>query len=242
MKALTVWQPWASLLAQGEKKYETRGWPTKYRGPIAIHAAARDPLKLPMTPGLEQYALHNDTIGSWLSLPTGAILAIGELVNVWHIVYHPGTDVDVAKHIDIGAESLSTDKHAPDFGDYFVPTEKELALGDWTPGRYAWEIKITELLEHPVAIKGKQGLWNWEALLLRYKGRDSWDRPVYIDENGKLWKDVDPLQDRPPKLCTALYNAFDGEPDTPMEYMSKYKDVQVVFQPERDTWKRRTNA
>lgn len=39
MKALTIWQPWASLLVSGQKKYETRSWATAYRGPIAIHAA-----------------------------------------------------------------------------------------------------------------------------------------------------------------------------------------------------------
>lgn len=36
MKALTIWQPWASLIARGVKQYETRSWPTKYRGPIAM--------------------------------------------------------------------------------------------------------------------------------------------------------------------------------------------------------------
>ena len=41
MKALTIWQPWASLLVSGQKKYETRSWATAYRGPIAIHAAMR---------------------------------------------------------------------------------------------------------------------------------------------------------------------------------------------------------
>lgn len=41
MKAITIWQPWASLLAHGMKQYETRSWATKYRGPIAIHAAKR---------------------------------------------------------------------------------------------------------------------------------------------------------------------------------------------------------
>lgn len=41
MKAITVWQPWASLLVSGRKRYETRSWATSYRGPIAIHAAKR---------------------------------------------------------------------------------------------------------------------------------------------------------------------------------------------------------
>lgn len=43
MKALTLWQPWASLIALGVKTIETRGWSTNYRGPLAIHAAKRPP-------------------------------------------------------------------------------------------------------------------------------------------------------------------------------------------------------
>lgn len=39
MKALTLTQPWASLVALGLKKVETRSWRTHYRGPLAIHAA-----------------------------------------------------------------------------------------------------------------------------------------------------------------------------------------------------------
>ena len=31
-----------------------------------------------------------------------------------------------------------------------------------------------------------------DKIYLKYKGRDSWDRPVYQDESGKLWKDVEP--------------------------------------------------
>ena len=43
MKALTLWQPWASLVALGWKSVETRCWSTKYRGPLAIHSAAKLP-------------------------------------------------------------------------------------------------------------------------------------------------------------------------------------------------------
>lgn len=43
MKALTLHQPWASLIAVGAKKIETRSWSTSYRGPLAIHAAASVP-------------------------------------------------------------------------------------------------------------------------------------------------------------------------------------------------------
>ena len=38
MKALTIKQPWASLITEGYKKYEFRSWKTNYRGKILIHA------------------------------------------------------------------------------------------------------------------------------------------------------------------------------------------------------------
>lgn len=41
MKAISLHQPWATAVVLGLKRNETRGWPTRYRGPIAIHAALR---------------------------------------------------------------------------------------------------------------------------------------------------------------------------------------------------------
>lgn len=38
MKALTVCQPYAELIARGEKRVENRTWYTHYRGTLAIHA------------------------------------------------------------------------------------------------------------------------------------------------------------------------------------------------------------
>lgn len=38
MKAVTVCQPYAHLIALGEKRVENRTWPTRYRGPVLIHA------------------------------------------------------------------------------------------------------------------------------------------------------------------------------------------------------------
>lgn len=40
MKVLTLKQPWATLVAEGIKKYEFRTWKTNYRGKILIHAGA----------------------------------------------------------------------------------------------------------------------------------------------------------------------------------------------------------
>jgi hypothetical protein len=68
---------------------------------------------------------------------------------------------------------------------------------------------------------------------LEYIGMDSWDRPVYKDENKTLWKDVDPREDLSPSLCTSANNEFDGEPDKPMSAFEKYEQVQIEFIPER---------
>lgn len=38
MKALTIKEPWASLIIEEYKKYEFRSWKTKYRGKILIHS------------------------------------------------------------------------------------------------------------------------------------------------------------------------------------------------------------
>ena len=38
MKVITIKEPFASLVADGIKKVETRSWKTNYRGEIYIHA------------------------------------------------------------------------------------------------------------------------------------------------------------------------------------------------------------
>lgn len=42
MKALSVSQPWATAIASGLKKIETRSWAPAYRGRLVIHASARN--------------------------------------------------------------------------------------------------------------------------------------------------------------------------------------------------------
>lgn len=43
LRGLTLTQPWASAIALGYKRVETRSFRVSYRGPIAIHAAKRFP-------------------------------------------------------------------------------------------------------------------------------------------------------------------------------------------------------
>ena len=46
-------------------------------------------------------------------------------------------------------------------------------------------------------------------------GVDGWSRPVYQDETGQLWKDIN-LGNGEPDLCSSADNNFDGEPDVPI--------------------------
>lgn len=41
MKALSIMQPWAWLIVAGHKDIENRSWPTRFRGPVLIHAGKR---------------------------------------------------------------------------------------------------------------------------------------------------------------------------------------------------------
>ena len=62
--------------------------------------------------------------------------------------------------------------------------------------------------------KRKRGRKNVKKL--RFVGVDGWDRPVYQDESGQLWKDVN-LGDGELSLHSACDNDFDGEPDMPIK-------------------------
>lgn len=42
--------------------------------------------------------------------------------------------------------------------------EDEVALGDYTSGRYAWVLEDVKLLEYFMKAKGRQGLWNCELI------------------------------------------------------------------------------
>lgn len=180
MKALTIWQPWASLIACGAKQYETRSWPTKYRGPIAIHAAIKDPCKLPLLDKAELERFTWEEIDArrcpgWCLMPRGKIIATAELVEVWNIKgihrlpdkingVQTGAAAEGGPYVLAVLESMSRKKAVKNvtYFQHLGITEKEIALGDWTPGRYAWELANVKPLPRPIPVKGKQGLWNFE--------------------------------------------------------------------------------
>lgn len=70
MKALTIKQPWTSLIVNGYKEYEFRSWKTNYRGKILLHAGMS--LENDM---LERFKNYN------LDYTLGAIIGEAELVD-----------------------------------------------------------------------------------------------------------------------------------------------------------------
>lgn len=76
MKALTLWQPWASLMAEGAKHIETRSWwppRNQLRTLIAIHAGMGADIEFRKDPEVRA-ALPRGHVS-----PRGALVAVGYL-------------------------------------------------------------------------------------------------------------------------------------------------------------------
>nr|WP_150272265.1 ASCH domain-containing protein [Paenibacillus tepidiphilus] len=136
MRCITIRQPWATLIALGEKRFETRSWRTPYRGELAIHAGkkldrascAREPVRSV----LAQHGLTAD------DLPLGAIIATCILS-------------ECTETLEVMAES-----------DW--PGGHESVFGDYTPGRFAWKLAEVVALKHPIAAQGRLGFWEYPVL------------------------------------------------------------------------------
>jgi len=128
MKALTIWEPWATLIAKSIKKVETRSWTTKYRGDLAIHAAKRNPADLEI---VRQYDLGR-------SMRRGEIVCVAMLYDVWPVEM-------IRRRLD----------------------EREIELGDYSDGRYAFMLKNIRPVV-PTRARGQQGFWHWKPRAIKY--------------------------------------------------------------------------
>lgn len=134
--ALTVWQPWASLIAYGLKEYETRHWrfPPGAKGKlVAIHSAKR------WTASEQRAARHLEQFYRHLQppiqdYPLGAIVAIVRMVEC------------------VPSELLLR---------RLSPLEK--ACGDYSPNRFGWRMELVQRLTTPVPAAGQQGFWMWST-------------------------------------------------------------------------------
>lgn len=159
MKALSLWQPWASLIAIGVKPEETRSWPPPsglVGQRIAIHAAKK-PLQQSLTAAGVSQVLMARMVEALraagekpLNLPFGKVVCTAVV----------GRPLRVARFVagDFNGGSL---RHP------FVITEEgerreANAFGDFSPGRWLWPMQDVERVE-PFAAVGRQGIFDLDG-------------------------------------------------------------------------------
>jgi len=134
MRVITLTQPWATLVAIGAKKMETRSWEVTFRGPLLIHAAKgypRDAKEFASSSGVISVTGMQPS-----DYPTGVILAKCELVGCIRTT----KEFEAALHRD---------------------NLQEWMFGNFEPGRYAWQLQDIRRLAKPIPAKGALGLWSW---------------------------------------------------------------------------------
>lgn len=131
MKAISLWQPWASLLftMPRTKIHETRHWGTAHRGTMYIHAAKRPIREFDLDPRLEDLCIAKWGSSFRKTLPFGAIVGIVNLIDC-----------------------VRTDSIAPH------TTPEDLLCGDFSPGRFAWSMGMPTPIG-PWPYKGQQRMW-----------------------------------------------------------------------------------
>jgi activating signal cointegrator 1 len=133
MRALSLWEPWATFIAKGWKTIETRSWSTPYRGPIAIHAAkTKKCLDGDEVLGiLEDAGLKPQDLDGY-RFPLGCIVATAVLERC------------------VSSEDLVDGNQVND---------RNRVMGDFSPGRFGWLLAEVKPLLIPVPLVGQQGCW-----------------------------------------------------------------------------------
>ena len=173
MKAISLWQPWASLIACGAKPFETRSWapPRDMIGqPIAIHAAKKIDKDAAQFATDIMYGQHDSHGGlaermeaSWAGgagdllarfgdtiMPIGCIVAIAKLDAAFQLGERAeGTAVPAASVV----QRITSRDMPPCF------TVRIDDFGDYTPGRWAWLFRDVKPLKPPAPAKGAQGFF-----------------------------------------------------------------------------------
>ncbi len=75
MKAISLWQPWATAMASGVKQIETRSWPTSHLGDLVICSSKRKP-------SCEECG-DDETYKAALLLPYGCVVCVVEVYDCW---------------------------------------------------------------------------------------------------------------------------------------------------------------
>lgn len=169
-RGITIRQPWASLIALGVKRFETRSRPTSYRGWVMIHAAKSRDMKA-----------FDTLLADTLNNPQSVLAPVSALMLCSPMVAPLGVVVAVARITDsipiVGQGNDYSGRHLfakPDIGvlklwgsdgDRGPAVADQLPYGDWTPGRWAHVLDDVIPLDTPVAAKGSQA-YPWRADLV----------------------------------------------------------------------------
>jgi hypothetical protein len=131
VKAISLTQPWATLVAIGAKLYETRSWSTSYRGWLAIHAAKGFPRDCRALCYQQPFAAHLAHAGynTPEDLPRGQVLAVVNLTDC-----------------------VSTNRWQP-------ASSVEYDFGNYGPHRYAWQLETVRQLKTPIDARGALSIW-----------------------------------------------------------------------------------
>ncbi|MEW5876068.1 MAG: ASCH domain-containing protein [Candidatus Zixiibacteriota bacterium] len=155
MKAISLWQPWASAIAVRAKTIETRSWRTSYRGRIAIHAAKRcraDELRFLQPDWTWMAALSPLGVSMGGDNRLIDVLKFGVIVATARLVDCRPTESFTVKELD------TKRTHGEQPNDWNCWTER--AMGDFTPGRWGWVLTDVIQWATPLPWRGAQGLFD----------------------------------------------------------------------------------
>lgn len=140
-KALSIKQPWASLIAEGIKPIENRTWKTNFRGRIYIHASSPRKFDIALTDDQTRWALPVLEKAFKGELPFGAI--IGEVDIVDCIINHPS----------IWADKMEYDV-CPETGIHILRKGQKYI---WN-----WVLANPVMYDEPILnVKGKLSFWEF---------------------------------------------------------------------------------
>lgn len=158
MKALTLWQPYASLIAARAKRFETRDWtpPDHYIGQrIAIHAAKRTCLQAEVGDRAAR-AIRDAVGGYWEALPQGLVLCTAKLDAVHFVRGRDGREARVETLYRGCMETIETT---------ILLSEQDDLFGNCGPRRFLLEFTDVRPVTPPQPARGMQKFWNWKETL-----------------------------------------------------------------------------
>lgn len=172
MKAISLWQPWASLIACGAKPFETRHWapPRNLIGQrIAIHAAKKIDKEAAefageLLTGSYGFVLQDKLHATIAGVPSTMMAAFRQIQMPVGCVLCTVT-LDAA--LQLGEEAEGTALPAARVVNCLVSrqmpecfTVRYDDFGDYAPGRWAWLLRDVKLLTRPLPMHGAQGFFN----------------------------------------------------------------------------------